>query len=172
MKTLQNLQAKAANKQSGFTLIELMIVVAIVAILAAVALPAYQTYTAKSRFTEVMASTGPYKTAIELCHQTGYSVQAGECNEGLNGVPADIGAAEGSVASIAVTDGTGRITATAVTANGLAGETYIIYPHEEASGRITWFTLADSTCYPDLCGGTVIPSDVTLDIPGPAAASD
>ena len=42
------------KKQSGFTLIELMIVVAIVAILAAVALPAYQNYTKRAKFTEVV----------------------------------------------------------------------------------------------------------------------
>ena len=47
------------KKQSGFTLIELMIVVAIVAILAAVALPAYQSYTQKARFTEVVSSLAP-----------------------------------------------------------------------------------------------------------------
>ena len=46
------------KKQSGFTLIELMIVVAIVAILAAVALPAYQNYTKKAKMTEVAAATG------------------------------------------------------------------------------------------------------------------
>jgi type IV pilus assembly protein PilA len=70
MKTIQNLQTKAANKQAGFTLIELMIVVAIVAILAAVALPAYQTYTNRAKFSEVIAATGPAKTAIEICWQT------------------------------------------------------------------------------------------------------
>ena len=58
------------KKQSGFTLIELMIVVAIVAILAAVALPAYQNYTKKAKMTEVSVATGKYKTAIELCVQT------------------------------------------------------------------------------------------------------
>ncbi|MGU5593483.1 MULTISPECIES: pilin [Aeromonas] len=58
------------KKQSGFTLIELMIVVAIVAILAAVALPAYQNYTKKAKMTEVAAATGTYKTAIEVCFQT------------------------------------------------------------------------------------------------------
>ncbi|MPW28313.1 prepilin-type N-terminal cleavage/methylation domain-containing protein [Agarivorans sp. B2Z047] len=69
MKTIQNLQTKAANKQAGFTLIELMIVVAIVAILAAVALPAYQTYTDRAKFSEVIAAASPSKTAFEVCWQ-------------------------------------------------------------------------------------------------------
>ena len=59
------------KRQSGFTLIELMIVVAIVAILAAIALPAYQTYTKKAKFTEVITATGAAKTAIEICSQAG-----------------------------------------------------------------------------------------------------
>ncbi|HHQ4749284.1 TPA: pilin [Aeromonas veronii] len=58
------------KKQSGFTLIELMIVVAIVAILAAVALPAYQTYTKKAKFSEVISAVGPAKTAAEICVQS------------------------------------------------------------------------------------------------------
>lgn len=57
------------KKQSGFTLIELMIVVAIVAILAAIAMPAYQTYTKRAKFSEVIAAAGPAKTAIEVCVQ-------------------------------------------------------------------------------------------------------
>ncbi|MCR6556277.1 prepilin-type N-terminal cleavage/methylation domain-containing protein, partial [Aeromonas sp. CPF2-S1] len=48
------------KRQSGFTLIELMIVVAIVAILAAIALPAYQDYTRRARASEVVAATGSY----------------------------------------------------------------------------------------------------------------
>ena len=57
------------KKQTGFTLIELMIVVAIVAILAAVALPAYRSYTQRAKFSEVVAAAGPGKTAVEVCVQ-------------------------------------------------------------------------------------------------------
>ena len=68
------------NKQSGFTLIELMIVVAIIGILAAIALPAYSNYTAKAKYSEMVMAVAPVKTAVSLCAQTGDCASGGNFN--------------------------------------------------------------------------------------------
>ena len=59
------------NAQKGFTLIELMIVIAIIGILAAIAIPQYQNYIARSQVARVMGETGTLKTAVDNCIQSG-----------------------------------------------------------------------------------------------------
>jgi type IV pilus assembly protein PilA len=68
---MKNLQKMKNNTQKGFTLIELMIVVAIIGILAAVALPAYQTYTERAKFSEIVLATSSAKSAVVICIQSG-----------------------------------------------------------------------------------------------------
>ncbi|MFU2511328.1 pilin [Pseudoalteromonas sp. ASV78] len=78
------------QSQKGFTLIELMIVVAIIGILAAVALPAYQNYTNRAKFAEAVLAVTPYKTAMELAIQTKNPAAKTDLDAAKLGIPADI----------------------------------------------------------------------------------
>ncbi len=71
------------NVQKGFTLIELMIVVAIIAILSAIAIPQYQKYIAKTQMSRVVAELGSMRTPFEICMNNNQLVEGtapGECN--------------------------------------------------------------------------------------------
>jgi type IV pilus assembly protein PilA len=128
------------NIHSGFTLIELMIVVAIIGILAAVALPAYQDYTVRSKISEALVSVGPAKELIAEAFQTnglvGMSIAVAE----YNARPQALRSSK-YISDIVLDDTTGSITVTlqAATNAGLpsdAGGTTLVFTPNVQGGLV------------------------------------
>jgi type IV pilus assembly protein PilA len=95
----RNIRHLPITGQAGFTLIELMIVVAIIGILAAIAIPQYQTYTAKSQVTRAMGEASYVKNEIEICLSNGKTIvgpNLSDCDPHAIGSNILTGAAQGA----------------------------------------------------------------------------
>lgn len=144
-----------AQLQKGFTLIELMIVVAIIGILAAVALPAYQDYTTRAKITEVNLQVSACKNAVAEFLQANGSFPANANAAGCNSTVAT----KYMAAGLAVDSATGKITSGAIQNTGSAadGKVLILQPTSDAARTTALATAATPiqgwSCGTDATGG-------------------
>ena len=129
------------KQQKGFTLIELMIVIAIIGILAAIAIPAYQDYTIRSKDSEGLNLAGAAKLAVSETYDTKGRFPTGSTTNTSYGLPMAVSIAGNYVASVAAANSTGIITITyrgSGVGTGADNATIVMNPNTSSPGAMGW----------------------------------
>lgn len=135
-------------KQQGFTLIELMIVVAIIGILAAIAIPAYQDYTVRAKMSEAITAAAPAKTGVSEFYQSEGVLPTSAAEAGFE---SDINS---EYVQSVLWDSTNNVIEVAIKAMGgntAAGDIAFQLSPQTAVATVDWFCKSESACIGGAC---------------------
>ena len=152
--------------QQGFTLIELMIVVAIIGILAAVALPAYQTYTVKAKMSEVVLAASQCRTTVSEVYQTASSAPA------INGWGCESSTPTSKYVASVATNAVGGVTVTVSSSttvglpSTILGDTLTLLPQDSSGNAYSSSLIGTTQIFKWTCGSTGTSSALVKYLPG------